>query len=395
MASVASKVAVLGSGMSTFGAWQGASLPTVQATIQDALEDAGLPASRVDEAWWASLAFGGGQLGNPAALVSTIDGLEHVASHRVENACASGGFAVRSAVQAIASGDVDVALVVGFERMNDQPSHRRGYWLGVSGETAWERMAGTTFPGVYALMAARHMHDHGTTREQLASVAVKNHRFAAANEKAQFQKEISLDKALSSPPICPPLSLYDCCGTTDGAAALVLASAQVADELGAEASWVLGSGAATDTLALHERESLTRLEATRRAGDQALAAAGVSVDALDLAEVHDCFTIAEVLAIEDLGFVEKGQGGPATEAGRTDLGGDLVVNPSGGLKGKGHPLGATGVAQICELHDQLSSRAGERQVPDASLGLAHNVGGSGATCAVHVLAGPSHGPGGG
>ncbi len=378
-------VAVLGRGMSTFGAWQGPSLDPVHQVIDDALDDAGLPPDAVDEAWWASLGFGGSQLGNQAAWVSTVDGLGHVAAHRVENACASGGYAVRSARQAIAAGSVDVALVVGFERMNDQPGHRRGYWLGVSGETAWERMAGTTFPGVYALMAARHAHDHGTTDEQRAAVAVKNHRFAADNPKAQFQKTVDEDTVLSSPTVSEPLTLYDCCGTTDGAAALVLASEDVARESDAAATWLTGSGAATDTLALHERESLTRLPATEHAGDEALAQAGASIEAVDVAEVHDCFTIAEILAIEDLGVVDKGQGGPASADGVTDLGGDVVVNPSGGLKGKGHPLGATGVAQVGELHDQLLGRAGDRQVPDAELALAHNVGGSGATCAVHVL----------
>ncbi len=381
------KVAVLGTGMSTFGTWEGTSLPYIHQAIDDALAQAQLDPGYVDEAWWASLAFGGGQLGNPAALVNTYEGLEGIPAHRVENACASGGFAVRSAVQAISSGLTDVALVVGFERMNDQPRHRRGYWLGVSGETPWERMAGATFPGVYALMASRHAHEHGTTSQHRAAVAVKNHRFAAENPKAQFQKTIDEDKALASPTVCSPLTLYDCCGTTDGAAALILANPQVAAGTPTEATWITGSGAATDTLALHERTSLTRLEATARAADQAYGQAGIEPGALDLAEVHDCFTIAEILAIEDLGLVEKGQGGPATADGLTDRGGQVVVNPSGGLKGKGHPLGATGVGQIHELHHQLLGQAGARQVDDAQVALAHNVGGSGATCAVHVLTG--------
>ncbi len=385
------KVAVLGTGMSPFGTWQGDSLPYVHQAIDDAVDEAGLDPGYVDEAWWASLAFGGGQLGNPAALLNTYEGLEGVAAHRVENACASGGFAVRSAVQAISSGMVEVALVVGLERMNDQPRHRRGYWLGVSGETPWERMAGATFPGVYALMASRHAHEHGTTAEHRAAVAVKNHRFAAENPKAQFQKTIDQDKALGSPTVCSPLTLYDCCGTTDGAAALVLASPQIAAEAEAEPTWITGSGAATDTLALHERESLTRLDATTHAAEAAYRQAGVEPDRIDLAEVHDCFTIAEILAIEDLGFVAKGQGGPATIEGATDQAGQVVVNPSGGLKGKGHPLGATGVGQIHELHHQLLGQAGPRQVPDAQTALAHNVGGSGATCSVHVLTGPDGG----
>jgi acetyl-CoA acetyltransferase len=379
------EVAVVGCGMSNFGAWSGGAFPRVESVVDDALRDAGLAAEDVDEAWWASLAFGGGQLGNPAALVNGIEGLQGVAAHRVENACASGGYAVRSALQAIEAGRCEVALVVGFERMNDQPSHRSGYWLGVSGETPWERMAGTTFPGVYGLMASRHAHEHGTTREQLAQVAVKNHRFAADNPNAQFSKEVGLERVMDSPTVADPLRLFDCCGTTDGAAALVLTSAARADQIDAEATTITGAGAASDHLALHERPSLTELSATRTAGEEALREAGRSIEEVDLAEVHDCFTIAEILAIEDLGLADKGEGGPATAEGRTDRGGACVVNPSGGLKGKGHPLGATGVAQVAEIHDQLLSRAGDRQIADAETGLTHNVGGSGATCAVHVL----------
>ncbi len=380
-------VAVLGASVSPFGTWEGASQGPVRTVIEQALEGSGVGPERVQEAWWASLGFGGGQLGNQAAWVSKVPGLGGVPAHRVENACASGGYAVRSARQAIQSGDTDVALVVGFERMNDQPGHRKGYWLGVSGETAWERMAGTTFPGVYALMADRHEHEHGTTEQERALVAVKNHRFAAKNPNAQFSKEVSMDRVLSSPVVADPLRLFDCCGTTDGAAAMVLASEEVAREVDGPVSWITGSGASTDTLALHERESLTRLDATVRAGEQALEDAGARVEDVDVAEVHDCFTIAEILAVEDLGFVEKGQGGAATAEGLTDRGGDVVVNPSGGLKGKGHPLGATGVAQIAEVHAQLTQAAGDRQVEHARVGLAHNVGGSGATCAVHVLEG--------
>jgi len=382
---MARDVAVLGTGMVEFGTWAGASRGPVREVVQDAVDDAGLSPGDVDEAWWASLGFGGAQLGNQAAWVGEVDGLGGVAAHRVENACASGGYAVRSARQAVQAGSADVALVVGFERMNDQPGHRSGYWLGVSGETAWERMAGTTFPGVYALIADRHRHEHGTTEEHLAAVAVKNHRFATDNPYAQFPKEVTRERVLSSPTVADPLKLFDCCGTTDGASALVLASADVAEQVDAEPTWLTGSGAATDTLALHERASLTRLDATREAGDEALGEAGLDVDEVDLAEVHDCFTIAELLAVEDLGLVDKGQAGPATEAGVTDRGGEVVVNPSGGLKGKGHPLGATGAAQVVEVHDQLVARAGDRQVDGAERGLAHNVGGSGATCAVHVL----------
>ncbi|HET6404078.1 MAG TPA: hypothetical protein VFH78_05485, partial [Candidatus Thermoplasmatota archaeon] len=255
--------------------------------------------------------------------------------------------------------------------------HKR-YWLGVSGDTPWERMAGATFPGVYAMMAARHMHEHGTTREDLARVAVKNHANGAKNPKAQFQKAITLEKALASPMVAAPLTMFDCCSTTDGAAAVLLASERVARRYTDTPVWVDGSGAATDFLAVHDRPTMTTLEATRRAARTAYDEARATPAEVDVAEVHDCFTIAEVLAVEDLGFADKGKGGkgPATK---------VKVNTSGGLKAKGHPLGATGAGQVVEIFEQLHGKAGGRQVAGAEVGLAHNVGGSGATCVVHFF----------
>lgn len=341
----------------------------------------GMDPKLVQEAWVGSTAFGGWQLGNTAAYLVEQAGLPGVPAQRVENACASSGFALRDAVLAIESGRVDVALVGGFEKMNDVDGIHKRYWLGVSGDTAWERMAGATFPGVYGMMAARHMHEFGTRREDLASIAVKNHANGAKNPNAQFQRAITMEKALASPIVAAPLSMFDCCSTTDGASAVLLASDSFARQFTDTPVWVEGSGAATDFLAVHDRPTMTTLEATVRAARQA----GVKPGEVDLAEVHDCFTIAEILAVEDLGFAKKGDGGAFAREGRGEIGRDVAINPSGGLKAKGHPLGATGAAQAVEVFEQLQGRAGARQVPGAEVALAHNVGGSGATCTVHLF----------
>jgi acetyl-CoA C-acetyltransferase/acetyl-CoA acyltransferase len=348
--------------------------------------DKGLDPARVGEAWIGSLGFGGGQIGNLAALLTEHARLAAIPAQRVENACASSGFAFRDAYLAVKSGAVDVAVAGGVEVMNDLTAVRQRYWLGVSGDTEWERLAGLTFPGVYALLAARHMAEFGTTREQLAAVAVKNHRHGARNPNAQFRKEITVEDALRAPLVARPLGLYDCCGTTDGATCVVLASAEAARSITDAPVWVAGSGAATDHLALHDRASLTSLEATRRAGAEALRQADLPLADIDVAELHDCFTIAELLAVEDLGWCAKGQGGPFTASGATGLEGEVAVNASGGLKAKGHPLGATGTGQVYEIFHQLRGTAEGRQRAGAEVGLTHNVGGSGATCVVHVFA---------
>jgi len=349
--------------------------------------DKGLDGRLVREAFVGSLGFGGGQIGNLAAALNDLAALRLVSARRVENACASGGFALRDAVMAVKAGASDMALAVGVERMNDQPATRRRYWLGVSGDTEWERMAGLTFPGVYALMAARHMHDFGTTPEDLAAVAVKNHAFGALNPKAQFRRPVTAEAALASPMVASPFTVYDCCSTTDGAAAVVVASEEAARAVTDSPVEVRASAGSSDHLAAHERASLTRLDATVRAGRDAFAQAGAAPADIDVAELHDCFTIAEILALEDLGFADKGAGGSFTREGQSALGGQVAVNTSGGLKAKGHPLGATGVGQAYELFRQLRQEAeAGRQAAGAELALAHNVGGSGATCVVHIFA---------
>lgn len=384
---MSSRVALVGAGMSVFGTRPETPRELFAEAFREAVAsvDRGFDAKMVQEAWIGSLGMGGYQLGNLGPFAAEAAGLAGVPVRRVENACASSGYALRDAYLAIRSGACDVALVGGLEKMNDLSKAHQRYWLGVSGDTEWERMAGLTFPGTYALMAQRHMHEYGTTEEHLVAVAEKNHANGALNPKAQFQKSVTREKIRSSAYVCSPLRLFDCCSTTDGASALLLASEERARSLTDAPVWILGSGAASDRLAVYERPSMTTLTATVAAGREALRQARLGPERVQLAEVHDCFTIAEVLALEDLGLCPKGQGGPFSESGATRRDGRRPVNTSGGLKSKGHPLGATGAAQAYEAFKQLRAEAGSRQVKGAQNALTHNVGGSGASCVVHVF----------
>ena len=339
----------------------------------------------VEEAYIGTLGVGGRQLGLSGPALTEHVGLHGIPTTRVENACAASGYAVRNAVQAVRSGMADVVLAGGVEIMNDMSGDATKYWLGVSGETEWERLSGTTFAGVYAQMASAHMQEFGTTVEHLSHVAVKNHANGAKNPHAHLGFACSLEDAMGAPTVADPLTLYHCCPTTDGAAATLVVSEDVVDEYTDDPVRVAGVGAASDRVGLFQRDTYTAVPASQKAGERAYAEAGVTPEDLDFAEVHDCFSIAELLAYEDLGFCEPGESGPLVASGATELGGDISVNTSGGLKAKGHPIGATGAGQVAEAFAQLSGNAGERQVEDARVGLTHNVGGSGGAAVVHVF----------
>jgi acetyl-CoA acetyltransferase len=339
----------------------------------------------VDEAYVGTLGVGGRQLGLPGPAVTEYAGLDGAACTRVENACAASGTALRQAVIAIRAGVADIAVAGGFEVMTDMSGDRTRYWLGVSGETEWERMAGTTFAGVYAQMADAHMAEHGTTREQLSRVAVKNHANGAKNPHAQLGFECSLEDAMDATVVADPLNLYDCCPTSDGASVAILASREAAEELTDDPVEVTGAGQASGRVGLFQRPTLTGIPATEDAAEEAYEDAGVGPDEVDFAEVHDCFSIAELLAYEDLGFCGKGEAGEYIESGATEPDGERPVNLSGGLKSKGHPIGATGTGQVVEVFKQLRGEAGDRQVDGLERGLAHNVGGSGGAVTVHVF----------
>jgi acetyl-CoA C-acetyltransferase len=379
---------VVGAGQSDFGSFPDETYRSLFATaFEDARDSvpAGIDRSAIDEAYVGTLGVGGRQLGLPGPAVADHVGLDGIPVTRVENACAAGGSAVRQGVNAIRAGTADVVLAGGVEVMTDVSNDAVRFWLGVSGETEWERLSGTTFAGVYAQMASAHMAEYGTTAEQLSHVAVKNHANGAKNPHAHLQFGCSLDQATNAPTVADPLTLFHCCPTTDGAGAVLLASEAVVDEFTDERVRVAGVGASADSVGLFQRDTYTAVPASQRAAETAYEEARMGPEDVDLAEVHDCFAIAELMAYEDLGFCEPGESGEYVASGATRLDGELPVNPSGGLKSKGHPIGATGAGQLSEAFSQLSGTAGERQVEDARVALTHNVGGSGGAAVVHVL----------
>jgi acetyl-CoA C-acetyltransferase len=324
--------------------------------------------------------------GHQAPLMAESAGLNCPAT-RYEEACASAGVAVRSAVQQIRTGEADVMLAGGMERMNNLGTARVTEGLATAADELYEIRSGMTFPGAYALMARAYFEEYGGEREDLAAIAVKNHDNALPNEYAQFQKAITREDALEAPMVADPLGLYDACPVTDGAAALVLVSDEYAEEHDVDAPVrIAGSGQGGDNLALQDREYLARTPATEKAGEMAFADAGITTEDVDLVEVHDCFTIAEVMALEGLGFFEFGEGISAARDGVTTAGGDLPVNLSGGLKAKGHPVGATGASQMVEVTRLLrGDHPNSDVVPDARVGATHNAGGTVASAVVHVL----------
>ena len=381
-------VAVIGIGCTEFGEHWGISFRDLFVRAGAlALEDAGVTGEKIDALYVGNMSAGRFvEQEHIGALIADYAGLasNNVPSTRVEAACASGGLAFRQAVIAVASGMEDVVVAAGVEKMTDVGTGASVDMLASAADREWEGFAGATFPGLYAMIANDYMHRYPLTREQLAAVAVKNHENGAKNPIAQFQNRITIDTVLNSTMVADPLRLFDCSPITDGAAAVVVVPLERAHEFTDTPVRVLASAQASDTIALHDRRDISTLDATVAAGKRAFAQAGLTHKDIDMVEVHDCFTIAEICAIEDLGFCKKGEAGKLTAEGATALNGDIPVNTSGGLKACGHPVGATGIEQIYEIVSQLRGEAGGRQV-DAEVGMTHNVGGTGATVVVHIL----------
>ncbi|HDD45858.1 MAG TPA: thiolase domain-containing protein [Candidatus Aenigmarchaeota archaeon] len=380
------KVAIIGIGITKFGEhWdKGLKDLAIEAGIK-AVEDAGISGDEIQLLVGGNMSgglFAGQEHGS--ALLADYLGLNPIPAIRTEAACASGGVALRVGYMAIASGMYDFVAVGGVEKMTDVYGPQAMNTLAGAMDFETEAYYGVTFPGIYALIAKRHMHLYKTKQEHLAMVSVKNHEHGARNPFAQYQKRIKVEDVLSSPLVADPLHVLDCSPITDGAATIILTTAENAKKLSDTPVYIIASAQASDTLSLYARNDLTTLSATVHAAREAYRQAKIKASDVDVAEVHDCFTIAEILAYEDLGFIKKGLGWKLIEEGETMIGGRIPVNPSGGLKAKGHPVGATGVAQIVELVKQLRGEAGKRQV-DAEIALAHNVGGSGATATVHIL----------
>ncbi len=377
-------VAVVGTGMTKFGELWGQSIRDIFVeAAQQAIADSGV--DHIDSLYVGSMSPGlfvnQEHLG---AVMADYLGVNPIPATRVESACASGGVAFRQAFLEVASGASDIVLAGGVEKMTDGADVTDV--LAAAADQEYEVYHGITFPGLYAMIAKAHMHQYGTTREQLAAVAVKNHRNGVKNPNAQFRSEVSLAQVMSSTMVADPLRLLDCSPVSDGAAAVIVASLDVARKLNKNFVKVIASAQASDTIALHGRESITTFKAVVEASKKAYKIANLRPADINLVEVHDCFTIAEIVVSEDLGFFEKGKGGEAAKQGLTAIeGGRIPINTSGGLKAKGHPVGATGIAQIIELYEQLTSQAGTRQVKNVRRGMAQNMGGSGASCVIHIL----------
>jgi acetyl-CoA C-acetyltransferase len=381
------EVAIIGVGLTRFGErWEHGMRELMAEAGIRALEDAGITSKDVEVVYGSTMASGRfiGQE-HIAALLSDQLGFRNIPAVRIENACASGGSALRQGYLAVGSGVHDIVVVGGVEKMTDVTTGEATTALGGAGDQEWELAQGITFPGLYALMAKRHMHDYGTTEEQLAAVAVKNHLNAVNNEYAQFRKKITIEDVLNSKMVAEPLKVFDCSPISDGAAVAVLAPLEIARKYNDTPIQILASSQASDTLGLAERSSLTEIKATQIAAADAYKHSKLAPKDIDIVEVHDCFTIAEVMAMEDLGFYEKGKAAKAIADGETAIGSKLSVNTSGGLKGCGHPVGATGIKQAWEIVTQLRGEAGQRQVNGIEIGMTHNVGGSGATSVVHIM----------
>lgn len=380
------RVAIIGAGMTHFGEhWeQGFRDLVVEAGIK-AVTDAGISGDKLDAGFIGTMASGRliGQE-HIGGLLADYMGLTPIPITRVEGACASGALALRQGVMAVASGMHDFVVVGGVEKMTDLGVNTVSDILGGAGDQEWELFLGATFPAIYALMAKRHMLDYNTTEEMMASVAVKNHKHGAQNKYAQFRNEITIDMVLNSKMIADPLKVFDCSPITDGAAGVILAPLDLAYSYTKKPIEIIASAQASDAIALQSRDSLTGLRATQVAAKKAYEMAKLTPKDIEFAEVHDCFTIAEIMAIEDLGFFPKGQGGPASLEGKTALNGEIPTNTSGGLKSCGHPVGATGIKQAVECVWQLRGEAEGRQVKNPHIGLSQNVGGSGATAVVHI-----------
>ena len=380
-------VAVVGIGKTAFGAFPDRDLRSLAVEAgQKALEDAHAKPEQI-EAFYLGNFAGPSFVGQNhlAPYVAAGMGIIGIPATRFEAACASSGAAFFNAVSAVAAGLYDVVLVTGVEKMTSQPTPKVTEILAGAGDLCGEVRAGATFPALFAMIARRHMYQYGTTREQMAAVAVKNHANGAKNPLAHMRKVITMEQALSGKPIAEPLTVYDCSLISDGAAAVIIAPLERASEFTDRPVRVLGIAQASDNVALDEKDDITTLRAVKTSAAKAYKMAGVSPADIQFAEVHDCFTIAEILATEDLGFVEKGEGGPYALSGKTCLQGERPINTSGGLKAKGHPVGATGVGQICDIVQQIRGEAGDRQIARNKLGLAQNLGGSGATSVVTIL----------
>lgn len=383
------EVAIIGIGITRFGEMWDQSFREIgiEAGLA-AVYDANLSGEEIDALYVGNMSAGRFiDQEHIGALIADYSGMarDHIPATRVEAAGASGGLALRQGYMAVASGIHDIVVVGGAEKMTDVGDVASNAIQDSAADQQWECILGATFASLHAIIARRHMFEYGTTREQIAQVAVKNHKHGSLNPIAQFKREIKLGAVLHASPVAEPLGMFDCAPNSDGAAAVVLCAMDKAKKYTDTPVKILSSAQASDTLALHHRKDICKFMATSVAARKAYERVGIEAKNIDVAEVNDNFTISEILAIEDLGFFKKGEGGKATMDGQTELGGKIAINTSGGLKARGDPIGATGVAQVVEIVTQLRGEADKRQVDGAKIGLTHNVGGTGSTVVIHIM----------
>lgn len=378
-------VCVLGAGSTKYGRLDDSIVDiTVQASA-DAINSAGVEPGDI-KAGYISNVFGiaDKQVHLGPVIMSNL-GISDRPSLSIESACGSGSVSFREAYANVAAGFYDCLLVAGTEKVTHTGTEWTTTYFAYCSDFFHEGSAGVSFPGLFASMARAYLTEFGATEEDFAQVAVKNHNNGILNPKAHLQKKITVDDVMNSAVVASPLKLYDCCPFSDGASAVILCTEEFAKKVGGDYIKVTGSGRGGSPAALQGREQITTIPSTVIASEAAYKMAGITAKDVDFAEVHDCFTVAEIMDTEDLGFFEKGKGAEAVREGRTALNSDISINPSGGLKSKGHPIGATGVGQVVEVYDQLTGQAGPRTVNDAHIGLTHNFGATGASCAVHVF----------
>lgn len=379
------KIGIVGVGHGKFGRRSDATVQELAFEVfRSALEDVkNLDRKDIDAVIIGSSPEYHKQRSLPGVITEYI-GMNDKSTWLTEAACASSSAALRSAYMAIKSGIHDTVLVLGVQKMTELSTAEIQSLMGRVGDVQWESIYGTTFPGYYAMYANKHMDTYGTTSEQLAMTAVKSHHYGAQNPYALFQKEITVERALSSPYVAYPLRMFDCCANADGAAALIVTNDKLAKKYHDTPIWLEGLGSASAPISVLRRPDMTSLPSAVAAAKEAYKMAKVKPKDIKIADVHDCFTIAEIMAIEDIGFVKKGEGGKFEEEGQGYIGGKHPVNVDGGLKSKGHPVGATGTSQTVEIVKQLRGDCEKRQVNGADIGLTHNVGGIGQYCFVHI-----------
>lgn len=378
-------VCVLGAGSTKYGKLEDSITDiTVQASVE-AIKSAGIEPKEIDAGYISNVFGVADKQVHLGPVVMSNLGISEKPSLSIESACGSGSVSFREAFVNVAGGFYDAVLATGVEKVTHTGTEWTTTYFSYCSDFFYEGQAGASFPGLFASMARAYLTEFKATEEDFAAVAVKNHENGFDNPKAHLRKKITVDDVMSSAVVASPLKLYDCCPFSDGASSVILCNEKFAKEHGGDYIKVIGSGRGGSPAALQGREQMTTIPSTKIAAQNAYKMANITAKDVDFAEVHDCFTIAEIVDSEDLGFFEKGQGHVAAREGRTARDGEIPINPSGGLKSKGHPIGATGIGQVAEVYDQLTGGAGPRTVKDANIGLTHNFGATGASCAVHIF----------